>query len=70
MIEIGGPDSRCRRCAGSASHSAFPLIRVNPACPEVASARAVSVPLGALAALRPLAAAVGDGGHVAQDQRR
>lgn len=47
-----------------------PLIRINPAYPEVASARAVSVPLGALAALRLLAAAVGDGGHVAQDQRR
>ena len=47
-----------------------PLIRVNPDCPEVSSARAVGLPLGALAALRRLAAAVGDGGGIAQDQGR
>lgn len=47
-----------------------PLIRINPVCAEVSSARAISLPLGALAALRLLAAAVGDGGGVAQHQDR
>ena len=47
-----------------------PLIRINPDAPEVSSARAISLPLGALAALRLLAAAVGDRCHVAQDQGR
>ena len=37
-----------------------PLIRINPAFPEVASARAVSLPLGALAALEAIEARLPD----------
>ena len=47
-----------------------PLVRINPVAPEVTSARAVGLPMGALAGLRALAARVGDRGGVAQHEHR
>jgi NAD-dependent SIR2 family protein deacetylase len=47
-----------------------PLVRINPVAPEVHSARAVGLAMGALAGLRALAARVGDRGGVAQHEHR
>ena len=47
-----------------------PLVRINPVSPEVSSARAVSLPLPALEALTAIAALVGDGRGIAQDEGR
>lgn len=47
-----------------------PLVRINPVSPEVTSARAVSLSLGALEALTAIAALVGDGRGIAQDEGR